>query len=40
VTELRLEVYAGNAAAIRAYEKAGFSQLIAEMRMSLPDDDR
>jgi GNAT superfamily N-acetyltransferase len=40
VTELRLEVYGANAAAIRAYEKAGFSQLIVEMRMPLPDDDR
>jgi GNAT superfamily N-acetyltransferase len=40
VTELRLEVYRGNAAAIRAYEKAGFSQLIVEMRMPLPDEGR
>jgi GNAT superfamily N-acetyltransferase len=38
VTELRLEVYRGNAAAIRAYEKAGFSQLVIEMRMPLPDE--
>lgn len=35
VTELRLEVYRGNAAAIRAYKKAGFSQLVVEMRMPL-----
>ncbi|GAO44887.1 GNAT family N-acetyltransferase [Flavihumibacter petaseus] len=32
VQELRLEVYAGNSNAIRAYEKAGFSQLLIQMR--------
>jgi GNAT superfamily N-acetyltransferase len=35
VTELRLEVYADNLAAIKAYEKAGFSRLVIEMRMGL-----
>ncbi|MFI4891219.1 MAG: GNAT family N-acetyltransferase [Steroidobacterales bacterium] len=34
VTELRLEVYAGNTAAIRAYGKAGFEPLMVEMRSS------
>ena len=32
ITELRLEVYAGNEQAIRAYEKAGFASLIVTMR--------
>ncbi|RYY95262.1 MAG: GNAT family N-acetyltransferase [Chitinophagaceae bacterium] len=32
LAELRLEVYAGNAPAIRAYEKAGFTPLLVEMR--------
>ncbi|GAA4344779.1 GNAT family N-acetyltransferase [Flaviaesturariibacter amylovorans] len=35
LTELRLEVYAENAAAIRAYEKAGFAPLLVEMRMKV-----
>ncbi len=34
-TELRLEVYNGNSAAIGAYEKAGFSKHMIEMRLSL-----
>lgn len=34
VTELRLEVYAGNASAIKAYEKAGFLHHMIEMRKS------
>jgi GNAT superfamily N-acetyltransferase len=38
VTETRLDVYEGNAAAIRAYEKAGFCRLSIEMRMSLAND--
>ncbi|MGC4103864.1 GNAT family N-acetyltransferase [Ferruginibacter sp.] len=33
MVELRLEVYHQNAAAIAAYEKAGFSKLLIEMRM-------
>lgn len=33
INEMRLEVYAGNEAAIKAYERIGFSQLIIEMRM-------
>lgn len=35
ITELRLEVYHNNRSAIRAYEKAGFSQLMIEMRMGI-----
>jgi len=37
LTEIRLEVYAENAGAIRAYENAGFSQNIIEMRMDVSD---
>ena len=37
VTELRLEVYNDNLAAIGAYEKAGFSRHIIEMRLRLED---
>lgn len=33
--ELRLEVFPGNGPAIRAYEKAGFSPHLLEMRMSI-----
>lgn len=33
VTELQLEVYAQNAAAIRAYEKLGFRPRLLEMRL-------
>jgi len=36
VTEMRLEVYHNNPAAIRAYEKVGFMPLLLEMRMELP----
>lgn len=35
ISEIRLEVYEANAGAIRAYEKAGFSRLMVEMRMGL-----
>jgi GNAT superfamily N-acetyltransferase len=35
ITELRLEVYTGNASAVRAYEKAGFSAHLLEMRLAL-----
>jgi len=38
ITELRLEVYHGNAAAIRAYEKAGFHRLMLEMHLGPGDD--
>jgi ribosomal protein S18 acetylase RimI-like enzyme len=38
VTEMRLEVYHDNVAAIRAYEKAGFGKLLIEMRLGLSDD--
>lgn len=37
ITEMRLEVYEANEGAIRAYEKAGFSRLMVEMRMGLGD---
>jgi len=35
VTEMRLEVYVKNLAAVKAYEKAGFSQLLVQMRMGI-----
>ena len=35
IAELRLEVYEGNLAAIQAYEKAGFSKQIINMRMDI-----
>ncbi|RYZ24119.1 MAG: GNAT family N-acetyltransferase [Chitinophagaceae bacterium] len=35
ITELRLEVYAGNEPAIRAYTKAGFEEVLVWMRMPL-----
>jgi GNAT superfamily N-acetyltransferase len=35
VTEIRLEVYLGNAGAIRAYEKSGYSRLQLLMRKEL-----
>jgi GNAT superfamily N-acetyltransferase len=35
VQELRLEVYPGNASAVKAYEKAGFMPQMLEMRMPL-----
>ena len=37
VTELRLEVYSGNQAAIRAYQKQGFAEHMLEMRLGLID---
>jgi ribosomal protein S18 acetylase RimI-like enzyme len=37
VSELRLEVYRDNRAALGAYEKAGFRELFVEMRMNLND---
>ena len=39
VTELRLEVYAENLSAIRAYEKAGFQPLLLLMRMDDSSED-
>jgi GNAT superfamily N-acetyltransferase len=39
ITELRLEVYSGNRAAIRAYQKAGFAEHMLEMRLGLADGD-
>jgi GNAT superfamily N-acetyltransferase len=38
VAETRLDVYEGNTAAVKAYEKAGFSRLSIEMRMPLSDE--
>lgn len=35
ISELRLEVYAENSPAVRAYEKAGFSGLLIQMRKGL-----
>ena len=35
ITELRLEVYYLNEAAIRAYEKTGFKKHLIEMRMGI-----
>jgi ribosomal protein S18 acetylase RimI-like enzyme len=35
ITELRLDVYQNNNAAIKAYEKAGFTKHMVEMRMKL-----
>ena len=35
ITELRLEVYFENAAAIRAYEKSSYKSLVVEMRKGL-----
>jgi GNAT superfamily N-acetyltransferase len=37
ITELRLDVYSGNRAAIRAYQKAGFAEHLLEMRLGLND---
>lgn len=35
IIEMRLEVYEGNKAAVRAYEKAGFNKLLITMRAGL-----
>ncbi len=35
IFELRLDVYAGNTAAVSAYQKAGFAGLLLEMRLEL-----
>jgi GNAT superfamily N-acetyltransferase len=37
ITEMRLEVYADNVAAVKAYEKAGFKTLLTWMRMGLDE---
>ena len=37
ITELRLEVYTYNEAAIKAYEKAGFTPILTWMRMGLEE---
>jgi ribosomal protein S18 acetylase RimI-like enzyme len=38
ISELRLEVYTDNLPAIKAYEKAGFGQLLTWMRMNLDEE--
>jgi ribosomal protein S18 acetylase RimI-like enzyme len=38
ITELRLEVYNNNLAAIKAYEKVGFTRHLIEMRMGLHEE--
>lgn len=38
ITEMRLDVYQDNSAAIKAYEKAGFVKHMVEMRMGLKND--
>jgi len=38
ITELRLEVYVNNIPAIKAYEKAGFSRHMLEMRLDLSEN--
>lgn len=35
ISEIRLDVYSDNDSAIRAYEKAGFSKLLTEMRVNI-----
>ena len=35
ITEMRLEVYCDNLSAIKAYERAGFSKLLIQMRMGI-----
>ena len=40
IAEIRLEVYAENAGAKRAYEKAGFTPNLLEMRINLKDADK
>jgi GNAT superfamily N-acetyltransferase len=40
VTEMRLEVYAENAGAIKAYEKAGFRPTVVEMRKNVNNGNR
>ena len=39
ITEMRLDVYHDNLAAIKAYEKAGFGKLMIQMRMGLNEDE-
>lgn len=38
ITELRLDVFAENKSAIKAYEKVGFRPLLVEMRMRIEND--
>jgi len=40
ITEFKLDVYNDNLAAVKAYEKIGFSKLLVEMRMELPVKDQ
>lgn len=38
IQELRLEVYEGNEAAVRAYQKSGFKNHMIEMRLNLKEE--
>jgi len=38
LTEMRLDVYVKNVAAIKAYEKVGFSELMVQMRMGIGNE--
>lgn len=38
INEIRLDVYGDNMAAVRAYEKAGFSKHLVHMRLDLEED--
>jgi ribosomal protein S18 acetylase RimI-like enzyme len=38
ISELRLDVYHDNTAAMKAYEKVGFQKLLVEMRMPISPD--
>jgi GNAT superfamily N-acetyltransferase len=38
ITEIRLQVYAENTAAVKAYEKFGFASYMLEMRLGLNDE--
>src|SRR5215471_13030677 len=38
ITELRLDVYDENIAAVKAYEKVGFRKLLVNMRMGISDE--
>lgn len=40
ISEIRLDVYAANAPAIRAYEKAGFRKNLVEMRLDTNQENR
>jgi ribosomal protein S18 acetylase RimI-like enzyme len=39
LTEVRLEVYSVNQSAIKAYEKAGFTPNLLEMRLEIVEEE-